>query len=148
MAQEPEQPEARGPADDSGDAGIPGESAPNQDLTLSFSGPLPPPNLLRQYQDIQPDFPERLLSLTEQEAAHRRDVTRKAMRLDAVETVIGQVFGLVVALAAMTMVGYLGYLGYPVASVVFGFGALSSLVAVFVWGRRGDKNGNASGASD
>ena len=58
------------------------------------------------------------------------------MRIDGTEAILGQIFGLIVALAAMVIVGYLGYLGHPIASVLFGFGTLSSLVAVFVWGRR------------
>lgn len=131
MSEEPNQPHT-----DEGSPSRPDESQSGQDLTVSFSGPLPPPGLLQQYKEIQPDFPERLLALTEQEAEHRRKVTHQAMRIDGTEVILGQIFGLIVALAAMVMVGYLGYLGHPVASVFFGFGTLSSLVAVFVWGRR------------
>jgi uncharacterized membrane protein len=106
----------------------------------SFSGPLPPPDILQKYKDIQPDFPERILKLTEQEAVHRREITRKALRLEAIETFLGQLFGLVVALAAFSVTAYLGSIGHSVAASIIGSGAIVALVTAFIKGRNGAKN--------
>ena len=103
--------------------------------SVSFSGPLPPPDLLQKYKDIQSDFPERILRLTEREAEHRHDITRKAVWLDGAEIFLGQIFGLIVALAAFVVAGYLGYLGLSAASSIIGGGAIAGLVAVFIKGR-------------
>jgi uncharacterized membrane protein len=65
-----------------------------------FSGPLLPPATLRQYDEITPGFAERLLRLTETEAEHRRSITARAQRQDAIEMAVGQVFALIIALAA------------------------------------------------
>ena len=35
-----------------------------------FVGPLPPPDILAAYKQIQPDMPERFLRLAEKQAAH------------------------------------------------------------------------------
>jgi len=102
---------------------------------ISFQGPLPPPEILQRYKDIQPDFPERILRLTEEEAAHRRDITRKAVWIDGIETIIGQIFGLVVALAAFITTNVLGYFGHPAAASIVGSSTIVGLVAVFIKGR-------------
>lgn len=101
-----------------------------------FSGPLPPPAVLRQYNEIQPDFAERLLRLTETEAEHRRQVTTRAQRDDAIETVLGQVFALIVSLAAFGTAAWLGFLGHPAAASVIGGSAIVGLVGAFIAGRQ------------
>lgn len=99
---------------------------------VSFSGPLPPPDVLKKYQAIQPDFPERILRLTEKEAEHRHEITRKAVWIDGAEVLVGQVFGLIVALSSFAVAGYLGH---PAAASVIGSGTIVGLVAVFIKGR-------------
>jgi hypothetical protein len=47
----------------------------------AFQGPLPPPDLLRGYQDILPDAPERIFQLTEKEFSHRQRMEEKALDL-------------------------------------------------------------------
>lgn len=37
----------------------------------SFSGPLPPPEILRQYNDVMPGLGERIVQMAENEQAHR-----------------------------------------------------------------------------
>lgn len=39
---------------------------------VGFSGPLPPPEILAEYEKVIPGFAERLLSMTEENAKHRR----------------------------------------------------------------------------
>ncbi len=87
---------------------------------VAFSGPLPHPAVLAQYKDIQPDLPERILRLTEDEAKHRRTLNSRALFLDGIETFIGQVFAFIVALAAFATAGFLGFMGHPSAAAVVG----------------------------
>jgi len=37
----------------------------------SFSGPLPPPPMFREYEDVLPGAGDRILSMAERQAAHR-----------------------------------------------------------------------------
>ncbi len=108
--------------------------------TEIFLGPLPPPAILRQYDEIQPGFAERLLRLTEDEANHRRQVTARAQRYELFETTLGQVFGLLVALAALGATVWLGILGLEVAASIVGGTTIVGLVGAFIAGRqRSDK---------
>ena len=102
----------------------------------SFSGPLPPPALLEHYNAIQPDFAERLLKMTEAEAAHRHRTVDRAMTLSAIETFLGQVFGLIVALAGFATTIWLGLAGQTETASIVGGTTVVGLVTVFVVGRK------------
>jgi len=45
----------------------------------SFTGPLPPPALLEQYERLSPGFAERIITSWEIETAHRHDLERKVV---------------------------------------------------------------------
>jgi uncharacterized membrane protein len=112
-------------------------------VAASWQGPLPPPNHLEHYKEIQADFPERILKLTEDEAAHRRDYNLRVLAATKLETLLGQIFGLVVALVAFAVAAYLAHLGHPGASAGFGATTVAGLVWVFVKGRSSE-SGNRS----
>ena len=40
----------------------------------TYSGPLPDPAIIKQYNEIQPDFAERLLRMAEDQQAHRHKI--------------------------------------------------------------------------
>lgn len=45
-----------------------------------FSGPLPHPSLLKEYQELIPDSPERFLQMVEEEGKHRRETETKNIK--------------------------------------------------------------------
>jgi uncharacterized membrane protein len=45
-----------------------------------FSGPLPPPEILAQYNEIVPGAAERILKMAEEQSAHRRGLEDKTIR--------------------------------------------------------------------
>jgi hypothetical protein len=44
-----------------------------------FSGPLPPPEFLFGYKEVQDDFPERVIRYAEKDQDHRIDIERRTM---------------------------------------------------------------------
>jgi uncharacterized membrane protein len=60
---------------------------------ISFSGPLPPPELLRKYDDLHPGLAERIIVMAEKEAEHKK----------MIDAIIGG--ATVVGLAAAFVVG-------------------------------------------
>lgn len=110
-----------------------------QSVSQSFEGPLPPPSLLKQYNDAVDGAAERILTMAEQESQHRRaqenaatqaniaaqqqqlkiagDQTRAVFKSDT----IGQSLGFVVSLACVIGSVYLALNGQPwVATVLAG----------------------------
>ncbi|MFW5635662.1 MAG: DUF2335 domain-containing protein [Thermodesulfobacteriota bacterium] len=45
-----------------------------------YSGPIPAPEALRQYGDINPDFPDRIIQMAEKEMKHRHRMEEKEFR--------------------------------------------------------------------
>ena len=50
---------------------------------MVWSGPLPPPEVIREYQLMIPDAPERVFVQFEQEAKHRRIVEKRGQWITA-----------------------------------------------------------------
>ena len=50
-------------------------------VRASFSGPLPPPELLKQYDEVVPGAADRIISMAEAEQAHEADMGRRGYRL-------------------------------------------------------------------
>src|SRR2546422_641931 len=73
--------------------------------TASFSGPIPHPSVLEQYNRVIPNGADRIMHLAEEEAIHRRKqevaIVQAGIKDDrsrAIERRIGQVFGLIIGL--------------------------------------------------
>lgn len=104
--------------------------------TETFSGPLPPPDVLARYDQIKPGFAERIVAMAERQSAHRQELETKVLRYAAIEGRIGQIFALVIAVFALGTAAYLGVNGATAVGSVIGGTTVVGLVAAFVVGRR------------
>lgn len=108
-----------------------------------WQGPMPSPEAMKRFAEIDPTFPERIMALTEGEARHRREMERT--ELDALvrdkesersERKRGQWFGFVLALVFLVAGGGLVLSGHAWAGGTIATSTLATLVVVFVTGRR------------
>ena len=60
-----------------------------------YKGPLPPPETLVQYEQIQQGFASRIITVAEQEASHRRSMNIKMVWMEFILTMIGMLFGFI-----------------------------------------------------
>lgn len=97
-----------------------------------FSGPLPPPELLRQYEEILPGLPERIVSSWEAESQHRRSLENRAAGISE----RGQWIAAALAVLFLGVSGLLIYFGQSAAGVALLVAEIVGLVAVFVYDRR------------
>ncbi len=102
--------------------------------TTSFSGPIPPPEILINYNNAVPDGAERILVMAEKQNEHRMELEAKVVFADIVRSYLGVGAGLVVAV----LFGVLAYLlidgGHEAAGISLGTGTLASIVGTFVYG--------------
>jgi len=94
----------------------------------SFSGPLPPPDLLAEYEAVVPGLADRIVRMAEDEGGHRRKMQRGLLRLSFLG--LGSAF-------IITMTGILGgfYLingGKSLEGIATFIGALGSLLLVYL----------------
>ncbi len=88
-----------------------------------FRGPLPPPEMLAQYNEALPDGADRIVTMAEKQADHRRRVESR-----------GQIFGFSIAMTAI--LGGIGLIadGRSAEGLVPLVGALVGLVGVLGYG--------------
>lgn len=56
------------------------------------SGPLPPPEVLKQYETIMPGATNRIFEMAEEEASHRRKVKEDCVRIESRDSLLGIIF--------------------------------------------------------
>lgn len=116
-------------------------------VTAEFSGPLPPPDILRQYEDVSEGLSERLISLVEKEADFRRKMEERyleaqiefksrSLEISSLEVKRGQVFGLTIGCVALVCGLITAWIGHPVAGTLLGSGTILGLVSAFLYGRK------------
>jgi uncharacterized membrane protein len=97
----------------------------------AFLGPIPRPEILREYDRVLPGLAERIVTWTEHEAHHRRTVERSLVQLSWGGLWVAFVLALGTILGGMLLAWY----GRSVAGVIGVVGALAGLVIVFFAGR-------------
>ena len=104
-----------------------------------FSGPIPHPDILRGYEDVQQGFAERIMSMAEREQTHRIDIEQRMVGGSLSQTCRGQWMGLAVAVLFLCVAGVLGWLGHDWLAGTLGGGTIVALVTVFVKNRPTDR---------
>ena len=100
----------------------------------SWSGPLPPPDVLLEYNFVE-NGAERLFRMAERQSEHRIDMATESLKADNSIATRGQWFGLIVVLAVLGLAAYMAYLGATwEAATVAGIDVVG-LAAVFVYSR-------------
>ncbi len=95
----------------------------------SFSGPLPPPNMLMQYEQILPGMADRLVTIAENEQDQRHQIDNEIVNIEK-NKVHGSIFiSFVMVLAG----GYCGYLGEPWLGAALGTtGPLAGVARILI----------------
>ncbi|MCC8375777.1 DUF2335 domain-containing protein [Photorhabdus bodei] len=100
-----------------------------------FQGPLPPPSMFREYENILPGTAERLLSLSEKEQAFRHDTKSKAIQGVINKDKRGQWMGFTISVMILVIATIFAALGNTWFAGTLITLDLVGLAAVFVAGR-------------
>jgi len=115
-------------------------------LTESFSGPIPPPEVLREYDKILPGLAERIVTQVDRQTEHRISLESKVIESDIRRSRQGLVCGFVVSLTCVLGGIIAVVLGHDVAGTTIATGAVVALAGVFVYGtamRRSERTDKA-----
>jgi uncharacterized membrane protein len=102
----------------------------------TFAGPFPPPEMLQKYNEISPGFSECLIADWKEQARHRREIEGLVIRTRVKNERYGQFFAffLAVVISAGSMI--LIYFDKQIAGLTGLIAMITSLVSVFIYGRR------------
>lgn len=107
----------------------------------SFSGPLPPPEILRGYESVLPGLADRVVKMAENQSVHRQRLESRVIWFDGVRSSLGLVFGLIIALAGIAAGTYLILSGNGTAGLVSLIIPLGVIVGAFVYQKREESKG-------
>ena len=101
----------------------------------AFQGPLPPPEILEQYNRIVPNGAERIVSMAESQMRHRQTLESAVVNGNITAQSRGQTMGFILGLVAI--LGGIGLIAFNknaegLAAIITAF---ASLAGVFVYGR-------------
>lgn len=102
----------------------------------TFSGPLPPPSILGDYNSIIPNGAERIMKMAENQSSHRIDLEKHAIKEELRQSKNGQIFGFILAILGMLIAFGLASLGHDTVAGIFGTTTIIGLVTIFVIGKR------------
>ena len=102
--------------------------------SLSFSGPLPPPAILHEYDEVLERAAERIFKMAESQACHRQDLEKRVVKSDILKSYLGLTAGFVVAAIAITCGSLVAYNGQPWAGAAIGGAPVVGLVWAFLKG--------------
>jgi uncharacterized membrane protein len=102
--------------------------------TEAHSGPLPHPQILHGYNQIVPGAAERILSLAENQQAHRHRLESQAMQIESRNSLLGIISAFVLSVVTVLTGGFVAYSGAQWPGVVLGSSGLASVVGVFIYG--------------
>lgn len=100
------------------------------------SGPLPPPSMLRGYEDVLPGAADRIFTLMEQQSTHRQELESTVLDQNSRSRDRGQIFAFV--LCALVIGGGFGaiYLGQSLVGMAAIIIAVGGVAATFLTSRQ------------
>lgn len=100
-------------------------------VVQKFSGPLPPPELLKTYGELMPDLPERIVAMVEKEQAHKHNRENKTLEYVRNDVRRGQILGALVSLGSLAAAVFCAWIG---ASWIIVLGTiLPGFSTLFYW---------------
>ncbi len=104
------------------------------------SGPIPDPERLAKYNEVLPGAADRILSMAENQSAHRQVLEKKIIHSDSFRATFGVICGLIITLVALACGTYLIINGHDWAGATIIITNLAVLVGVFIYGTQLRRN--------
>ena len=104
----------------------------NVTITQQWSGPLPHPAILAQFNEIHPGASQVILDEFQAQGAHRRDIEGRVVRSNVRNAGVAQVLSFVLLAGLVASGAFLAYTGRDVV----GFGVIASGVVSGMYGFR------------
>lgn len=121
------------------------ESSHIKEHTMLFMGPIPPPSVLKEYEQLLPGAANRILEMAENQVKHRHEIENKQINIEISqnqsnielakkemsERKRGQLCAFTITLSTLFCGAVLSYLNKPLAGTLFGGAGLASVLLVF-----------------
>jgi uncharacterized membrane protein len=102
----------------------------------SLSGPLPPPLILEGYERTLMGAANRIIVMAEDNAKNRHEINHKIVDADIKRSKLGQILGFILSILFIGAAIVCSYLNQPFPASILGVGGFSSIISIFVLGKK------------
>ena len=99
-----------------------------------FQGPLPPPEILAEYDKLMPGCAKEIIGLFTKQANHRMDLEKTVVKGDSKRAYLGIGCAFIISLVVIWLSYTLIIKGHGIAGAILGGLDLATLAGVFIYG--------------
>lgn len=107
--------------------------------SISFSGPLPPPEVLENYDKVYPGAAKIIIEMAQKQSSHRQELEKSVITSDIKNSRLGLYFGFIIGLVGIVAGAIIISTGQAIAGGFLSTISIGSLVGTFVYGSQGRK---------
>ncbi|MBV4417601.1 DUF2335 domain-containing protein [Clostridium tyrobutyricum] len=97
-----------------------------------FSGPLPSPDIFKQYEEICPGAADRIISMAEKQMDHRQNIENIFLKSRSRNSFIGVIAALIIAICAIISAVVCILNDHSVSGTIFGGIGITTIVVAFL----------------
>lgn len=105
----------------------------------TFSGPIPHPEIFRQYGEVIPGAPERILRVFEEDSRHVRNISMAALNAQKGDNHRSHWMAFTLIFTGLLLTGFLAYIGKDWLAAVIAGTTLAGTIAGFFGGKKAEK---------
>lgn len=131
-------------------APISGKKSVGVSMTQLHQGPIPSAEEMRQYSQVFPDLPQRIVKMAEDEQKHRfameeslKNYRDSELRSNTILAYLGIFSSVLCVLIIMSASVLCAYFQHPITAGIIGSGGVVMIVSVLVCGSRVKPNGSS-----
>lgn len=96
---------------------------------------VPPPNVIKDYQEIYPDAAQTFFVWAEEEGSHRREMDKLLAMSQTKDSRLGIILGFLISLAGLAVAAFAVYMHEPWIGSIVGGGTIVALARAFIVGK-------------
>jgi uncharacterized membrane protein len=108
-------------------------------ISTSFSGPIPPPEMLKHYEEIVPGSAKTLIDVFNDQAHHRMDLEKRSLVSDRRRSWGGLISAVLVSLVCIGTGGWLVHEGHDEAGAAIVALDIVGLAGTFIYGTQSQR---------
>lgn len=107
-----------------------------------FRGPIPPPSIIKGYEEVVAGSADRIIKMAEKQAAHRQEMEREMIRIESRDGLLGILFafflGIGCIIAAIVMVVIVPQSSGAIAGALMGITGIGAITSGFIRSAKGE----------
>lgn len=105
-------------------------------ISSEFSGPIPPPAIIKGYEEVLPGAADRIITMAETQAQHRQELEKKMVHAESRDSLLGVLFAFLLGfsciIAAIVIVVLVPENAGAISGSILGLAGISSIIATFI----------------